>query len=448
MEKTLQRFILPLWPVIVLVASGWMVLRWYFTRMTDGSDDPLGLIALVACAWFAWREPRPGYSSRRLALATVGLVVLALLPSATPALLRALIWVMALAAVLARTAAWAGLLTYSLPVMASVQFFGGYPVRVAVTWAAAGLLRLLGLAVSPEATMLVWHHDRVLIDAPCSGLQMAWLAGLLALLAANVYALKARRTARLLLFGAAVTFAANVVRAAALFFLETQLRVSAEWMHDLVGLGLFALVVAAVLARAAAEREPLPATSAPLMRKRACPAVAAVFVFSATLVAARPFCGSSAAVSSSALQTIFPGWQMAPIGPKSDEMERLPLDARTQRFAAEFPGKLAVFREGPRTWIVRWVFRPTRKLHAASDCMRAAGYHVVPGRARVDAKGQMWSSFDAKRDGENLRVCERIAGPNGIEWTDVSAWFWDTVFDSDSGPWWAITEIEREPEAN
>jgi hypothetical protein len=138
---------------------------------------------------------------------------------------------------------------------------------------------------------------------------------------------------------------------------------------------------------------------------------------------------------------------MAPLDCDRADLRTVPLDPKTRRFAADFPGKLAVFSAGPRTWIVRWVLRPTRKLHSSSDCLRAAGYRVTPGRARVDGKGALWSSFEAKRDGEDLRVCERIAGPNSAAWTDVSAWFWDTFFDSDSGPWWAVTEIEAAPEA-
>ena len=78
-----------------------------------------------------------------------------------------------------------------------------------------------------RATLLVWHHERVLIDAPCSGLQMAWLARLLALVLANLYSLRAKSTLSLLAFCAAVTFGANVLRAAILFLLETQLHVSA-----------------------------------------------------------------------------------------------------------------------------------------------------------------------------------------------------------------------------
>jgi len=446
------------------------MLRWYVLRMMDGSDEPLGLVALGACLWFAWREPHHGISPRRLALAAFGLALLALAPTETPPLFRALVWVSALAALTARSLARAGLLAYSLPVMASAQFFAGYPVRVAVTWAASGLLRLLGFAVSPSATVLVWHRERVLIDAPCSGLQMAWLAGLLALVLANLYSLRAKSTLNLIAFCAGVTFAANALRAAILFLLETQLRVCAEWMHDAVGLVLFAAVVGIVLARASSIRDHVNQSKIDfpawlsgrseetesagsawlcLCRKIVCAthsvgvrgrfAIVAVFVFSAGLGAARPLCDSRPLNSNEPKPTVFPGWETAPIEPS---LRQVPLDAKTLRFAADFPGKLAIFSDGRRTWIVRWVYRPTRKLHSSSDCLRAAGYRVVPGRAQLDGQNALWSSFDAKRDGEDLRVCERIVGARGAAWTDVSAWFWETFFDSDSGPWWAITKLE------
>ena len=468
------------WLWLLLLAAGWPTLRWYVLRMRDGSDEPFGLIALAACAFFArgWRNWSL-VSMRRLGVAALVLGVMVLTPPQTPPLLRALLWLIAVGAIAARRACWAALLTYSLPVMASAQFFAGYPVRVAVTWAAAGLLRLLGLAVLPNATVLSWHHQSVMIDAPCSGLQMAWLAGLLALILANAHELCAQRTGRLLLVAAMITFVANALRAAALFLLETQLRVSEEWMHDMIGLSLFAGVVGSVLRAAARERglahagrvgaasgeqnceavrgEVAGASRATIgnfshakakffVQSGARPAALFVFFVLCSLNVGKPLLAASTGVSKEPLQTTFPGWNAAPIfRANASRLRAIDLDPKTLRFAADFPGKIGVFSDGPHTYILRWVMRPTRKLHSSADCLRAAGFEVAPGRAEIDAVGAVWAHFTASHGEEIWNVSERIVAADGDAWTDVSAWFWENLFphEGTTGPWWAVTRLER-----
>jgi hypothetical protein len=116
-----------------------------------------------------------------------------------------------------------------------------------------------------------------------------------------------------------------------------------------------------------------------------------------------------------------------------------PLDAR---FAQRFPGAIARFSDGAQTLIVRHVEQPTRTLHPATDCFRAAGYVLTAATARIDADGMHWRCFNAARDGQRVRVCERIVERNfdtGRAWTDVSAWYWSAL--GSTGPWWAVTVI-------
>src|SRR5450432_4552881 len=81
----------------------------------------------------------------------------------------------------------------------------------------------------------------------------------------------------------------------------------------------------------------------------------------------------------SGVKANFPGWRAVPLS--LSNLKLMPLDAKTQQFAAEFPGKIGVFSDGHKTRIVRWVLQPTRKLHPSSDCLRAAGYRIQPTRA-------------------------------------------------------------------
>jgi len=116
-----------------------------------------------------------------------------------------------------------------------------------------------------------------------------------------------------------------------------------------------------------------------------------------------------------------------------------PLDAR---FAQRFPGAIARFSDGAQTLVVRRVTVPTRTLHPAWDCFRAAGYTLTTANAQIDADGVHWRCFIAARDGQRARVCERIVErdlDSSRAWTDVSAWYWSAL--QSAGPWWAITVI-------
>src|SRR5690606_31711754 len=70
-----------------------------------------------------------------------------------------------------------GLLLLSLPVVPTLQFYLGYPMRWLVAALASAMLRLAGYAVRPEGACLDWAGKLVALDAPCSGVRMLW-AGL------------------------------------------------------------------------------------------------------------------------------------------------------------------------------------------------------------------------------------------------------------------------------
>ena len=137
----------------------------------------------------------------------------------------------------------------------------------------------------------------------------------------------------------------------------------------------------------------------------------------------------------------FPGW---PAEFEQRLLHELPLSDADARFGAGFPGKIGRFTDGERELILRWVTAGTRKLHSSADCFRGLGYEVEFAPALLDGKGSRWSCFTAIRGPHRLRVRERITSSDGLEsWTDVSAWFWITLLHHSSGPWMAITVIDR-----
>jgi hypothetical protein len=131
-----------------------------------------------------------------------------------------------------------------------------------------------------------------------------------------------------------------------------------------------------------------------------------------------------------------------PAGLVSPTWTRVPLATRDERFARDFPGRLAVFAAPDgRTIILRHIHQPTRKLHPAADCLRAVGYAIEPRSIYRQPDGIEWAELRATRDNDTLRVRERIAGSDGRRWTDISAWYWSAALGRAAGPWWAVTEL-------
>jgi exosortase/archaeosortase family protein len=144
-----------------------------------------------------------------------------------------------------------GLLLLAAPIVPSLQFYLGYPLRVVVGVLAAGWLRMGGLAVSPRGAGLAWDGQVVLVDAPCSGVAMLWGTLFVALAAALLDGLSRLRTVALLAAALVLAVASNSLRSAGLFYREAGLVESPAWTHDAAGLCVFAAtgVAIALLAR-------------------------------------------------------------------------------------------------------------------------------------------------------------------------------------------------------
>ena len=110
------------------------------------------------------------------------------------------------------------------------------------------------------------------------------------------------------------------------------------------------------------------------------------------------------------------------------------------RSTGRFLGASRGSRAG-RVVILRWVMRPTHRVHAAADCLRSAGWRIVPGPLHADPAGA-WTTFTAVRENERMAVRERCAGRDGRTWPDVASWFWQALADRAAGPWWVVTVVE------
>jgi exosortase/archaeosortase family protein len=234
-----------------LVPTWW----WMGRRVVDGSDDPLGLLALAALAWLTWRckgrlrpSPRLGWLA--------GALVLALLSNATlgacPPLLSSLVGLLALGAALAAflppsvaTGPVMGLAVLSLPLLASLQFYAGYPLRIVTAEAGRWLLSPF-FAIERAGTALSVDGRLVIVDAPCSGVQMLWLGYFTAcVIALHAAQRNAMFFARLPLVSA-IVLAGNVVRNAVLVAFEGSGTHLANGAHEAIGLVVLGVVCTAI----------------------------------------------------------------------------------------------------------------------------------------------------------------------------------------------------------
>ena len=234
------------WPALMLVGmsvAGWPVWRWYLLRMTDGSDEPWGVLAIVSLVVLRLRDGAPQQlSARRFVLPAAVLAIYAICYPILPPLVRAILVLAAFGAVLLRgpgVAGQAGLLALSLPLMATMQFYLGFPLRLLAAEASTVVLGFCGYSVVREGTLLHWAGETVMVDAPCSGIQMLWFGLYLASLLAAFYRLTVARASICGAAAVVIVVLANMVRATALFFKEAQIVSLADWTHAGIGVALF-----------------------------------------------------------------------------------------------------------------------------------------------------------------------------------------------------------------
>lgn len=254
-------------PALLLLlhaAAFWPVWRWYVGRLHDGSDEPWAVIALAAALFVTW--PASGLRVRPwdplLKVAAVFTLVYAAAAPFLPPLLRALLAMTALACSWTSLAGARGklpvvlvLLALSVPVIASLQFYAGYPLRVITAAGATEMLNLAGMDIRRVGTAMESGGRLVLVDAPCSGVRMWWTACLLVcVLAASRERIGWRALALTLALAMPVVLLANASRAAVLFLLETGTTSPPPLAHDLVGMATFALVAMLLLLSESRQR--------------------------------------------------------------------------------------------------------------------------------------------------------------------------------------------------
>ncbi len=235
----------------------WPHWRWAVARLADGSDDPLGIGALAALLFFVASAaprlratPRFGWVAAGLALTLAATAAGILLPPLAGALLAVLALACSLHAFMPAgqpLIAHAGLAVLALPLLSSLQFYAGHPLRIITAQASTWALQMVGVAAERAGTSMLVAGQWVIVDAPCSGVQMVWMAYFCAFCAATWAKLRDGVLLRRLPAVAALVLGGNVLRNTVLVLLETRAEVVPEWVHQGVGLAVLALVCAGTL---------------------------------------------------------------------------------------------------------------------------------------------------------------------------------------------------------
>ena len=229
-------------PAILLLAL-WPHWTYVARRLVDGSDDPWGILALATVSVLLWRDRDALLTPPRAALVASGAlaVVAAFAELVLPDLAAAAIAMLAVGTYLVHAlrrpaTALVVLLLLALPIIASLQFYLGYPLRLIVAHASALLLSIFGINATAAGASILHDGTTVLIDAPCAGIGMLWIGSFVAALLSYLHAADGRRT---LLNGAAAALLvlfANIARNAVLFFPESGRVHWPAWSHEIVGL--------------------------------------------------------------------------------------------------------------------------------------------------------------------------------------------------------------------
>lgn len=421
--------------------------------------------------------------------------------SMVPPLVRCLIALMALGVVAwnycAQTnrnaLALFGLLVLSSPLLASLQFFIGFPLRVLVTNATALLLKAGGLAICVSGTAFEHNARMVLVDSPCSGINMLWVGCYLCFVLSWIKQLSAVRSLLFLAITVSSVIAANIGRTAALVVLDVlkeRGNVFPEFAHDAIGgatfisLAILLVLVGEKLAgkqrraenfevceerseelmshrdeRRSRNDELVPreeeltprseeVISAPLPggRQFATPLhrfatnrhqfATISFIAACAFAAALPFIQTPYHEGTAKIVANGMNW------PKQFEghnLKPIKLSDTESKFSSGFPGRIAKFSDGQRTILFRQVNKPTRQLHPSSDCYRGNSFHLRPLPALRDGEGKVWSRFSAQKGSQSLEVRELVIDAAGRTWSDTSAWYWSALLGKTQSPWVAVT---------
>ncbi len=432
--------------ILLQLVAFWSVGRWYFLRLSTSNDETFGVLAIVAIVALIVKNRRENSGVSNFGFIVASIAIYAISFAFLPPLLRSVVAVTSLTFAISgwffgkrfHFGIWS-LFLLSLPIVASLQFYLGFPLRILVGEATAFLLKLNGLVVFREGVCLHFGEKLIWIDAPCSGVKMLWAGFFLTSLLITIYEFNFKKTVFAFVSAFAIILLGNIFRATGLFYLEAEIIKMPSFAHEAIGVSAFILtcigIVAAMLKiRGVDEIESQTQVDPQFHISGLQTNLLTVSCLIAFIV---PFFVGGREVAKVNQSTA-----KFPTTFESKSLRQLELSEREEFFLNGFPGEIRRFTDGEREIIIRFVTNATRKLHPSADCFSAIGYAIKPLPIKIDESLQKWACFNANKGEENLKVCERIYAENGESWTDVSSWYWSAISNGNEQDYWSVTVAE------
>ena len=241
------------------IVSFWAVWQWIGSRIWTSEEEIWRLFSFAAAFFFCffWKNKTAeneekllkNFSPSAIILPAIFILLYATSFGFAPPLARALFAMTALAFTLSRWrfgkiihAGVFALLLLGLPVIASLNFYLGYPLRLVVGETVEFILRLQGLDVWREGVSLHFGGKLIWIDAPCDGVKMLWFGTFLTSVLACFQRLGNWKTLTAILAAFFVILLGNIFRGSALFYTETGIIEMPEWAHNAIGVVAFAVM--------------------------------------------------------------------------------------------------------------------------------------------------------------------------------------------------------------
>ena len=202
----------------------WSVWRWYLLRLTTSGDEFYGILSILAVLGICFYAKPHNTLVKSIYFSVASIIFYVVGYSYFPPLLRSIIAVTGLTFFLSgwrfgklfHFGIWS-LFLLGLPIIASLQFYLGFPLRVIVGEAAVFFLKLNGLDVFREGVGLHFGEQIIWIDAPCSGIKMLWAGFFLTALLVTLFRFSLMKIMLAFSASLAIILLGNIFRATSLF---------------------------------------------------------------------------------------------------------------------------------------------------------------------------------------------------------------------------------------
>lgn len=430
------------------IVAFWSVWLFYSERMFDGSDEPLGVVALISFIAFALKKKAADRPQISMYLSIIFLLCYVITFFSISKLASAFLAVLSIASLISWLIVPLKVQEYvlallSLPLVASINFYLGYPLRVMVAKLAALMLALGGVMAKPVGTMLEFQGKTVYVDAPCGGVKLMWFSLFTTACLCSYLNWSTRKSIIFLSLAFLLSILANSLRVTSLFYVETGLVKLPYWnesiLHQAIGLiiQLFLLAGIVLLILNYRKDDTEKVNQEPPKARRKENKIALALVLCLLMISSiLPFIRSKSTTKITRKSISF----HLPEALSNESLSQVEMPERHKPFLKDFPGTVKLFRNPDNSLlVVKFIKTATRKVHPASDCYKGAGYKIEWEPIEIKESGSAWSHFLAIKGQTRLSVKERIIDSQGNQWTDASSWYWSALLGETKAPWWGIT---------